>query len=139
MTDKHFNLKMNATYADDKNSIDDLSIDVKTEDGWQALAIDIRSPGFLLFINALFSCQHLYMRSNSAECGVVLESAKGELKITTNDIWEIQTAEINFDVKIKSGTITEENHAYILERMGHCPVSSNLPKELEILNRVVFS
>lgn len=139
MLEKHFNLKLHATYADEKNSIESLSIDVKGDDGWQELSLDIHSPGFLLFINGLFSCQHLYMRTNSAECGVILESAEGELSVTTNDIWEIQHAEINFEVNIKSGVVSDSNHAYIVERMKHCPVSSNLPKELTLNNNVVFN
>jgi len=139
MPDKHFNLKLHATYSDDKNSIDALSIEVKTADGWQDLALDIRSPGFMLYINGLFSCQHLYMRTNSAECDVVLDSAEGELNVITNDIWEIQHAEINFEVKIKSGTVSDSDHAYIVERMKHCPVSSNLPKRVVLINKVVFN
>lgn len=138
MPEKQFNLRLHCTYADEKNAIDTLSIEVKTDDGWEALSLDIRSPGFLLYINGLFSCQHLYMRTNSAECDVVLDSSEGEMNITINDIWQIQQAEINFAVKIKSGTVTEANHAYILERMQHCPVSSNLPQGLDVINKVVF-
>ncbi|MBL7003257.1 MAG: hypothetical protein ISR69_04450 [Gammaproteobacteria bacterium] len=138
MANKEFNLKLNASYKDDKNTIDALSILVKTDNGWEDLNLDIRSPGFLLFINGLFSCQHLYMRINSAECGVILESSEGELNITTNDNWEIQSAKINFTAKIKSGTLSESNLTYIIERMKHCPVSSNLPKHINLQNRVSF-
>ena len=95
------------------------------------------SPKLLLcatitFINALFSCQHLYMRTNCAERDIVLESATGELDVITNEDWVIQHAAVRFTGKIHSGEPTRSALDYIIERMHHCPVSSNLPEQLKL-------
>ncbi|MCK5663400.1 MAG: hypothetical protein KAI17_07930 [Thiotrichaceae bacterium] len=70
---RHFHLKLTCSYETEKNDIKDLAIQVLHDNEWEDLDLSIRSPGFLLYINALFSCQHLYMRANSAECDLILE------------------------------------------------------------------
>jgi hypothetical protein len=138
MHKRHFHLRMNCTYQTDKNEIDQLLVEVLKDDAWEALELNIRSPGFLLFISGLFTCQHLYMRTNCAERGLILRSGKGELQIDTNGVWEITRADANFDVVLKSGTPGGEDTAYILERMKHCPVSSNILERIPLHNVVNF-
>ncbi len=138
MNERYFRLRLSCTYKNTDNEIDDLIVDVLNKKIWEKLELSVRSPGFLLFINGLFSCQHLYMRTNSAERNLVLESTTGELKIITSEFWYIQDAEISFHAKLKSGTPTEDDINYITERMKHCPVSSNLPDSLKINNSVHF-
>jgi hypothetical protein len=138
MTDKQFHLRLTASYKDAVNDLQDLTVEVQKEDQWENLELDIYSPGFLLFINGLFSCQHLYMRTNAAECDVQLESATGELYIETDENWEIKRAEVAFVAKLRSGEVTDENLDYIIERMHHCPVSSNLPEQLLLQVSVRF-
>jgi len=138
MKQRYFRLRLNCTYKNPENEIDDLNVDVLNKKTWEKLDLSVKSPGFLLFINGLFSCQHLYMRSNSAERNLVLKSATGELKIIASEFWDIQEAEISFHVKLKSGTPSEDDINYITERMKHCPVSSNLPDSLQINNSVHF-
>ena len=79
MSDRRFHLRLNCNYQDDENNIDDLKIEVETKDGWEDMDLSIRTGGFLMFINGLFSCQHLYMRTNCAEHHLVLDSATGDL------------------------------------------------------------
>ncbi len=138
MNKRYFRLRLSCNYKNSDNDIDDLSIDVLNKKTWEKLDLSIRSPGFLLFINGLFSCQHLYMRTNSAERNLVLGSATGEMKIIASEFWDIQEAEISFHAKLKSGTPTDDDISYITERMKHCPVSSNLPDSLQINNSVHF-
>ena len=78
------------------------------------------------------------MRTNSAERNLVLESATGEMKIIAGEFWDIKDATITFQAKLKSGSPTEDDINYITERMKHCPVSSNLPDNLQINNSVHF-
>ncbi|MCP4075790.1 MAG: hypothetical protein GY744_06375 [Gammaproteobacteria bacterium] len=136
---RHFHLKLKSSYQTDKNDIQDLAIEVLHDDKWEALDLDIRSPGFLLYINALFSCQHLYMRANSAECNLILESSTGELVVNAGEFWNLKDVSVSFNAKLKSGTPTEKNIGYISERMTHCPVSSNLPENLKMDISVIFS
>jgi len=138
MNDRYFQLRLNCTYKDDDNQPDKLTVENKTEDGWEILDLSVRTGGFLLFINGLFSCQHLYMRANSAERGLVLESTFAEMKIEAGEFWDIKQVEILFNVKLKSGKPTEDDMAYITERMKHCPVSSNIRSSIRVSNSVCF-
>ena len=136
---RHFHLKLKSSYQTDKNDIKDLSIEVLHNDKWEDLDLNIRSPGFLLYINALFSCQHLYMRTNSAECDLILESSSGEIIVNAGEFWNLKDVTVSFNAKLKSGTPTEKNTNYISERMTHCPVSSNLPENLKMDISVILS
>lgn len=138
MNDRHFQLLLKSTYKGNENEIEELAVECFNDDKWEILDLSIRSPGFLLFITGLFSCQHLYMRTNSAERNLILESATGEIKIITDEFWVIKDATINFKASLKSGSPTEDDINYITERMKHCPVSSNLPDNLQIINSVSF-
>jgi hypothetical protein len=138
MTERYFHLKLQCTYKGTENEIEDLTIEVLNDNEWEELNLDIRSPGFLLFINGLFSCQHLYMRTNSAERNLVLESAAGDMKVLAGEYWEIKDTTIAFKVKLKSGLPTEDDISYITDRMKHCPVSTNLPESLQIKTSVHF-
>ena len=102
MSNRYFHLRLNCTYKDSKNTIDDLAIEVSKDNSWETLDLDIRSPGFLLFVNALFSCQHLYMRTNSAERGLILTSANGELMVETDGDWHIIDASISINAKLNT-------------------------------------
>ncbi len=127
MSDRHFHLKLHSRYRTDENQIEDLTLEVLNDGNWEPLEIDKRSPGFLLYINALFSCQHLYMRANCAECGIELDSADGELIVDTDETWHLKDIQVLFKSKIRKGSPTPANIQYIHERQHHCPVSSNLP------------
>jgi len=139
MNDRFFHLRLSCSYQDDDNNIGDLNIEIETEDGWEKMDLNLRTGGFLMFINGLFSCQHLYMRANCAEHHLVLISATGDMKIKAGEFWDISQADISFNAKLKSGTPTENDITYITERMKHCPVSSNLPQSVHITNSVTFT
>lgn len=138
MAKRHFHLRLQASYQGDENAIDQLMVEVKKESGWEELDLNIRSPGFLLFINGLFSCQHLYMRVNSAERGILLESSRGELIVIAGNTWNIEDARVSFEARVRSGTPTEDAHDYITERMMHCPVSTNIDGSIQVKNSVQF-
>ena len=138
MGNRYFHLRLTCTYKGYKNDVNDLAVDVLSNDKWETLDLSIRSPGFLQFVNALFSCQHLYMRTNSAERGLILISATGEIEVETGEFWDITNASITFHAKLKSGTPTEDDLDYITDRMTHCPVSTNIAKHIKIKNAVYF-
>ena len=138
MSDRHFHLKLHSSYRTDENQIEDLTVEALHEGEWETLDLGIRSPGFLLYINGLFSCQHLYMRTNSAECAIELDQADGELIVDTDETWHIKKIRVHFDAKIRRGAPTQANIDYITERMYHCPVSSNLPPGVDMKSTVTF-
>ncbi len=132
MSNRHFHLRLKSSYQTDQNEINDLAIEVLHDNQWETLDLGIRSPGFLLYINALFSCQHLYMRANSAECNVILDSSTGEIQVEAGEFWDLIDVNVSFKAKIKSGNISENDIRYICERMTHCPVSTNLPENIKM-------
>jgi len=132
MNDRHFHLRMQASYESEKNDIDTLNIDVLHEGSWEPLELNIQSPGFLMYINALFSCQHMYMRTNCAERGLTLFSSEGEIRLVASEIWEIRDISVRFNGRLKSGSLTDDALNYITERMHHCPVSTNLPAHVPL-------
>ena len=131
MTERPFHLRLACNYATEHNDVKDLNVEIWVDDQWKTLHLNTKSPGFLLLVYGLFSCQHLYMRSNCAERNIILESATGELKLVAGEFWNIQTVEVAFNAKIKSGQPSKDDIAYIIDRMGHCPVSTNMPKDIE--------
>jgi hypothetical protein len=138
MTNRQFHLRLNASYQGSDNTLDDLSVEVLNKDEWEALDLNIRSAGFLLFINGLFSCQHLYMRTNSAECDLQLGSSSGELFVETDENWEITQAQVSFVARLVSGEASDDDLEYIIERMHHCPVSTNLPESVLLQVSVTY-
>jgi hypothetical protein len=138
MTSRQFHLRLNASYQGSDNTLEDLTVEVLNEGEWQAVDLGIRSGGFFLFINGLFSCQHLYMRTNSAECNLQLSSSKGELYVETDENWEIIQAQVSFVARLKSGEATDDALEYIIERMHHCPVSTNLPESVLLQVSVTY-
>ncbi len=138
MTDRHFHLRLSCNYETDNNDVTDLLVEILLDNEWKTLHLSVKSPGFLLLVYGLLSCQHLYMRTNSAERNLILESATGELKLTAGEFWNIQNIDVTFNVKLKSGQPSDDDIEYITERMGHCPVSTNLPSELQIKSVIHF-
>jgi hypothetical protein len=125
--DEHiFNMRLACTYADPDNSVAGLEVEVLGKDGWEQLALGTGTAGFLIFVYAVFNCQHMYMRLNCAERGLLLESASGSIVVRANADWIVQQLHIGFTGKLKSGTPTRDDLDYIVDRMKHCPVSTNM-------------
>lgn len=138
MTDKNFHLRLACDYQTEKNDVHNLNVEILLEDEWKTLHLSTMSAGFLLLVYGLFSCQHLYMRTNSAERNLILESTTAELKLTAGELWNIKHVDVVFNSKLKSGQPSDDDIAYIIERMGHCPVSSNMPDDIEKMTSVKF-
>ncbi|MDA3870532.1 MAG: AF1514 family protein [Gammaproteobacteria bacterium] len=139
MTDRHFHLRLSCNYESKDNNVTDLAVEILLDGEWKTLHLNVKSPGFLLLVYGLFSCQHLYMRTNSAERNLVLESATGELKLSADEFWAIKSVAVNFNAKLKSGRPSDDDIAYIIDRMGHCPVSTNIPANIDKKSSVNFA
>ena len=74
----------------------------------------------------MLNCQHQSLRTNAAERGLVLDSARGSITIGTRNGWELHTLHVRFEVRLKSGHPSSDDVHYIVDRMEQCPVSINL-------------
>ena len=126
MSKRNFQLRLLCRYADPDNSIADLKVDVLVDGQWERFDLNIQTAGFLMFVYTVFTCQHMYMRTNCAEMGLMLDSANGTIELLADEDWVVQSLHISFVGKLRAGAPREEDLAYIRERMKHCPVSINL-------------
>ncbi len=118
---------MSCTYKGASNDVVDTAVEQLNESGtWVPLAIDITSPGFLIFVYSVLSCQHMYMHTNAAERGLVLERADGALELVATKDWKLVDLHVRFHGKLTSGTPKGDDIEYIRGRMNQCPVSRNV-------------
>ena len=134
-----FNLRLSATYESAENKLAALAVEVLSDDGWEPLDLDTKTPGFLIYVYSIFTCQHLFLRTNSTERGLVLASSTGEILVETSEDWHLENVDVRFEVRLASGDANEENIDYIISRMKQCPVSKNLPGNLHTRTRVKMS
>jgi uncharacterized OsmC-like protein len=136
MSERRFRLRLACRYSRPDNTIAELAVEICEDGDWKPFELTLLSPGFQMFLSAAFSCQHLYFRTNCAERGLVLDSADGELEAVTGPDWVIQRMHVRFAGRLLSGDPTQGAIDYIVERMGHCPVSANLKPIAERETRV---
>jgi uncharacterized OsmC-like protein len=139
MSEHVFHLRLNCTYESSENKISVLDVEVSTEDGWQPLELSEASPGFLIFVYSIFTCPHTYRRLNASENGLIIDSADGDLKVQASEDWRLESIDVAFDVKLISGTVTDEKTSLIIERMKQCPVSLNLPADALVNTTLEFA
>jgi hypothetical protein len=126
MNERDFRLRLSCRYEDPDNSIADLKVEVLADGQWEALDLTAYTPGFLLFVYTILTCQHRYLRTNCAEKGFALASANGSIDLLAGEDWCVRKLHIRFDVRLKSGSPTREDLDHIVGRMEQCPVSKNL-------------
>lgn len=136
---KHiFNLRMTATYKPPENDIDTLNVEALVDNLWTTLDLDTRTPGFLIFVYAMFTCQHTYLRTNGTERELSFNYAQGSILVETSEDWQLEKVDVRFDVKLTSGTVDSDTIDYIVSRMQQCPVSKNLPENIISHTRIEF-
>ena len=136
MTQRIFQLRSLSHYNGEKNDVSTLNIELLHGDNWEPFDLNVETAGFLIFVYAIFTCQHLYMRVNAAENGIMLNSASGEIIVTTAEDWNLESIEVSYDCEVKSGDFSATTIDYIISRMKACPVSLNIRKDIEIDARV---
>ena len=126
MSARTFRMRMQCDYQGSDNSVVRLGVEHQVEDRWEPLELGLQSPGFEIFVYAVFTCQHLYFRVNCAERGLQLESAQGSIEIGVADDWRMQSLAVNFSGRLVAGVPAADDIDYIAARMQQCPVSCNL-------------
>ncbi len=137
MSDLTFQMLLQCHYTGDNNEIDTLHVEHLIDDSWQALDLNICTPGFDVFMYAILSCQHMYFRNNATEYGLVLDSCEGLITVIADKHRSITTLNVEFKGEVKSGEVTPHIIDSISARMKLCPVSINLKDIKE--NRVSVS
>jgi len=138
MNERHFQLRLHSCYQEPENTIASLRVEIRNEDEWQAFDLNSGSAGFLIFVYSILTCQHLYLRRNCAERGLLLESAEGYVHITTGEDWQLNDLQVEFTGRLCAGTASKESVDAIVERMEQCPVSRNLNYDASGHTRVVL-
>jgi len=126
MPQHRFHMELSCRYVRPDNTPVELAVRNLVDGEWQDFVLSFKTPGFQSFVYAILNCQHLYMRTNAAERGLLLDSARGSVEVAANDTWVLQSLRVHFDAGIASGEPKPGDVEYIIDRMGHCPVSVNL-------------
>lgn len=134
-----FNLRLDCQYEGEDNKVAGLNVEVLADGQWQPLRLDVGSPGFLLFVYTIFTCQHLYLRVNAAERGLLLESAAGTIEVGAGEDWMLEQLHVDFEVRLASGSPSADDVDYITGRMQQCPVSKNLKLPADSYARLKFT
>ena len=136
---KHiFNLRMAVDYGPTENEIATLLADVLNENEWETLDLNTTTPGFLIFVYSIFTCQHMFLRTNATERKLAFKSSRAELLVETSEDWFLEKVYVKFIVKLAAGKANENDIDYIVSRMQQCPVSKNLPQGIDIDTSIEF-
>jgi hypothetical protein len=138
MNERHFEMRLHSSYQEPDNTIASLRVEILAEEEWRAFDLNSGSAGFLIFVYAILNCQHLYLRLNCAERGLLLESVEGYIHVTTTEDWLLSGLQVEYTGRLRAGTATEEAVDDIVERMEQCPVSRNLNFNAAGHSRVVL-
>lgn len=138
MTERIFDIRLSTRYEGTDNKIASLDAEILQDGTWQKLTVDTLSAGFLLLCYGLSSCQHLYFRTNAAERDLLLASSKGRIHVIADEDWHIRHIDVRFEGILRGGMPAQSDIDYIIERMSHCPVSTNLVKPADYSTMVTF-
>ena len=133
-----FQMRLTCRYQPPRNSVGELKVENLVKGEWQDFELNFSQPGFLIFVYGILNCQHLYMRVNAHERGLVLSSAVGSVEVLSDEQWVLQRLQVNFEAQLASGAPSREDVDYIIARMQHCPVSVNLREVADSGIRVEF-
>ena len=139
MSERNFNMRMKTIYEGSTNTIAKVEVDNKVDNQWQPLELGLTTPGFDIFVYAVFTCQHMYFRVNCAERNLELESAAGSIDIGTDNGWNMDTLRVHFTGELRSGQASPDDIDYIVSRMQKCPVSINLQKVTNAESTVILN
>ena len=126
MSERNFNMRLKSTYEGDTNTIASLEVEHRVKGEWLPLDLGIASPGFDIFVYAIFACQHRFFRVNCAERKLVLNSAEGSIVIGADKSWNMEILKVHFSGQLGSGQVSPGDIDYIVSRMQQCPVSLNI-------------
>jgi len=126
VSERSFNMRLRCCYQGDTNEISSLEVEHRFEDEWVPLDLGLATPGFDIFVYAIFTCQHRFFRVVCAERKLMLDSAEGNITIAADQDWHMEALQVHFSGKLNSGQSSADDIEAIVSRMKQCPVSRNL-------------
>ena len=126
VSERSFNMRLKCHYQGDANEVSSLEVEHKVEDEWVPLDLGLATPGFDIFVYAIFTCQHRFFRVVCAERKLMLNSAEGNITIAADKDWHMETLQVHFSGQLNSGQSSADDIEAIVSRMKQCPVSRNL-------------
>jgi hypothetical protein len=126
MNERHFQMRLNGRYQEPENSVASLRVEIFAGEEWQVFDLNSGSAGFLILVYSILNCQHMYLRLNCVERGLLLDSGEGFIHVITTEDWVLSDMRVEFTGKLRSGTPTQDDLDYVIDRMEHCPVTRNL-------------
>jgi hypothetical protein len=129
-------MQLECRYEEPHNTVAGLQVTHLVKGVWEDFELGFAQPGFLIFVYAILNCQHLYMRTNADERGLVLASATGAIDVLTDQDWVLRKLHVRFEAELRSGMPSPGDVDYIVDRMQHCPVSVNLREVADTTTRV---
>jgi hypothetical protein len=138
MSDRQFRLRLHCGYEQPGNAVAHVMVQKQTQEGWEEFTLNTLSPGFEIFVYAVFTCQHTYFRTNCAEQGLLLAEAQGEIELVADADWNLVRSSVSFDARLLQGEAGEAVVNYIVERMRQCPVSRNIRDIPDNQTRISF-
>jgi hypothetical protein len=126
MSERNFHLRLSCAYEGDENRPTALHVEHLVDGEWCPLDLTTASPGFEIFVYAVFTCQHMYFRVNCAERGLLLDSAEGSIDVGADEDWRLDALQLRFTGRLRRGKPVPGDIDAIVSRMRQCPVSSNL-------------
>lgn len=125
MEQRSFHLRSRATHQGDANELVALALELERDGAWIPVEIANTMPPFRAFVCAALMCQHAHVRMGAAERKLVVRGATGELWMRTED-WVVLDVTSHFKLELEVGSASDEDLAFIAERVRDCPISRNL-------------
>lgn len=138
MTDRSFEMRLSCAYTGSENDITELEVEHLNEGAWEMFEPGLQSPGFLIFVYAIFHCQHRLFRVTAARQQLLLDSARGSINVTTGADWKIKTLRLGFEGRLRAGEACLQDIDMITAAMKGCPVSVNLREGTEATSSIRF-
>jgi hypothetical protein len=139
VSERNFSMRLKSSYEGDTNTVASLAVEHKVGDQWQPLDLDVASPGFDIFVYAIFACQHRFFRVTCAERKLILNSAAGTIVIGADNSWNMEILKIHFSGQLGSGQVSPGDIDYIVSRMKQCPVSLNIREAPDTESTVILN
>ena len=138
MSNRTFDMRLSCGYTGNENDITELEVEHFNDGMWEAFGPGLQSPGFLIFVYAVFHCQHRLFRITAARQRLPLNSARGSINVITDTDWKIKILQIEFEGKLLKGKARQEDIDAVVRAMKSCPVSVNLREGIEATSNIRF-
>jgi hypothetical protein len=120
-----FELRLASVHGEPENELLEVTCERLGEDGWQPYVVGMTGAPFAMFVYSAFVCQLAYLRMNAAERTLGVDRVRGRYRLVA-DAWVVKEITAEFWMHVRAGEPTDDDLAFIAERMRGCPISRNI-------------